>query len=125
MSARSRRAEPVADAHASGASAWAEAAEARDPRAAVVALLRTSFEAARERAAHRLGAGLGGVEVARLYATAADEMLAALWAFTTQRLYPSPNPTEAERLSLIAVGGYGRGVLAPHSDLDLMFLRPW
>lgn len=101
----------------------AEAARADDPRAAVAALLNQTYAAARARAERKLHAGTNGRDVARLYAAAADEMLEALWTVATDVLWPV-SAVESERLALVAVGGYGRRVLAPYSDLDLLFLRP-
>jgi len=84
----------------------------------ILTAIRAELEAARERTGQRLDGGLRGVEAARLYAAAADQAVTALW---TQAGGDAVGP---HRLSLLAVGGYGRSVLAPWSDLDLMVLRP-
>jgi [protein-PII] uridylyltransferase len=54
-----------------------------------------------------------------------DEIIRLIFEFVVQHLYPVQNPSEAERMTIVATGGYGRGVLAAGSDIDLLFLLPY
>ena len=54
-----------------------------------------------------------------------DQLIRVIFDLADQRIYAAANPSAAERLSVVATGGYGRGELAPLSDIDLLFLRPY
>ena len=39
-------------------------------------------------------------------------------------VYRASNRSTGERIAILAVGGYGRGEMAPHSDVDIAFVTP-
>jgi [protein-PII] uridylyltransferase len=100
-------------------------AEGAHARPAIVRRLRDALEAGRAELAQRLAeTPSAGHDVTAGFSFLIDQLLRVIHDHVTTHLYPVPNRTHAERLAILAVGGYGRAEMAPHSDVDIAFITP-
>src|SRR5580692_1455606 len=94
-------------------------------RAAMAQILKAEMIEARAVAQAVLLKDRHGRRCAERLCFVQDEIIRVLFAAATRHLYHSPIPSGAERMAVVATGGYGRGLMAPESDIDLLFILPY
>ncbi len=94
-------------------------------RPAVVARLKELVKIARTTARETLEADGNGRRCAAGLSLFQDELIKLIFDYKTTHVWRATNPSDAERMAIVATGGYGRGLLAPGSDIDLLFLLPY
>src|SRR5215471_12915362 len=94
-------------------------------RRKVAEVLKEALQVGRAEVRQRFEAGALGDDTVRALSFLMDQLIRALHDFVTTAVYPLANPTAGEHMGMVAVGGYGRGELAPFSDIDLLFLLPY
>ena len=97
----------------------------RELRSALAQRLKTALNEGRAKAEQLLLNDRHGRACAERLCRLEDEIIGLLYEFARKHLYQSQNPSEAEHMAVIATGGYGRGLQAPGSDIDLLFLLPY
>jgi len=95
-------------------------------RALILPLLQEALKNGRAEISKRLlKRSSAGHEAAWAQSFLVDQLVRLVHDIAVNHQYPVGNPSSGERLTIMAVGGYGRGEMAPHSDVDIAFITPF
>ena len=104
---------------------WGSTETPNQFKAALLEILRRSLNNGSQVIKERFLSRNNGAETVLTQAFLMDTLIQIIHETIIEKLYRAPNPTQGEQLCIVAVGGYGRGELAPSSDIDLLFLLPY
>ena len=92
-----------------------------EQRSKALAVLQAALREGREEISRRLiTMPSSGRSSATDQAFLIDQIIRIAYDFVTTSLFPVANRSAAEKIAVVAVGGYGRGEMAPHSAVDTL-----
>jgi len=100
-------------------------ADSSDQKTDVLNLFKTTKAHIFEAVEKELKENGKGLICTQYLAGAMDRLINVIYSYAIHYVYPNLNQAEDEKISIVAVGGYGRATLAPHSDIDLLFILPY